>query len=150
MYKLLLYASRVSGQGVWGKTGGCTGHCRIVGKDEDSRTEPYIRMWWHKSRMTRYRAMTLQPTNMWSLRFIHLFRGCSQREATAWFTRAIVCSIHASDKTNDKRVIIFLLKKNSNQSEKRLLKGCSSDLALHFNNFWGLAIVILKLYSSIS
>lgn len=35
MYKLLLYASQLSGQGVWGKTGGCMGPCRIVGKDHN-------------------------------------------------------------------------------------------------------------------
>lgn len=39
MYKLLLYASQLSGQGVWGKTGGCMGHGRNVGEDEDSGTE---------------------------------------------------------------------------------------------------------------
>lgn len=44
MYTLLLYASQLSGRGVWGKTGGWVwdvGRGRVVGKDEDGRAELY-------------------------------------------------------------------------------------------------------------
>lgn len=55
------------------------GHSRIMGTDKGSMTEMCIGIRWDKAewQATSGCGVTmLIPSHMWSLRFIHLFRGC--------------------------------------------------------------------------
>lgn len=92
-----------------GKDRGYMGHSRIMGTDEDSMTELCTRIWWDITEWwasSWYGAVMLQPTHMWSLRFIHLFRGCSQHEATAGFITQ--CTVYLTKQVTKKNAYFLL------------------------------------------